>query len=1096
MGFATRPGTMPDTEIICILLSSGLILAVDEISVAWKWEGNQRLIGLVSMAQTCGMCFSERCLRRAIAFEVGRGYRNVLGRKMRFDSFLCSKFSKLYSRLKHKLPEKILDELKSYETATIYDRSKLLNKVSLFMGYNNIHDLVENEKARKDSDIMKDAVDSISLSLACKRFPSIILGSSSSLVLYDGTKSYSEIEIIQAGEGHNQLVPGPGTKWLYPDSFCETWPSLCALKESSDDALMNSSETKKQSNDDASIISSTTVKESVFCNTLKESSSVVQKSSAAIDEANIGALKNSSVLFEESITATEKPNVGASSVMKESTAGEPMSSFITLEESSVAPLQLILDTPIEKVSGLSKRQWQLLEKCGFHTLRKLLHHFPRTYANLQNALVGIDDGQYLIFFGKILSSRGVKASYSFSFLEVVVGCDVADTESTSEDTAASSSENKRSIYLHLKKFFRGARFTNYGFLRCLEGKHKEGDIVCVSGKVRPMRPDHYEMREYNLDVLEDEQDLSLRAEGRPYPIYPSKGSINSNQMRDIIWRLVQELPAKIDPIPNDIIEDFGLVSLYEAYLGIHRPKGLYEADSARKRLIFDEFFYLQLARLFQMLEGLGSQIEKDGLLDKYRKPELNAVFIEGWSDLTKRFLRALPYPLTPSQLTAVSEIIWDLKRPVPMNRLLQGDVGCGKTIVAFLACVEVIGSGYQAAFMVPTELLAVQHYERFLELLENMDTDDTKPSVALLNGSTPARQARLIRQGLLNGEISMVIGTHSLIADRVEFLSLRIAVVDEQHRFGVVQRGRFNSKLYYTTISPKLAAPNSSGATEAQRCMAPHVLAMSATPIPRTLALALYGDMSLTQITDLPPGRVPVDTHIILGDDTGLEKVYQMMQNELEDGGKIFLVYPVIKQSEQLPQLRAAVAEIDTVSQKFSNYSCGLLHGKMKSDEKDDALRRFRTGETRILLSTQVIEIGVDVPDASMMVVMNAERFGIAQLHQLRGRVGRGQRKSKCILVSPTVSSLNRLKVLQDSSDGFYLANMDLLLRGPGDLLGKKQSGHLPEFPVARLEYDGNTLQDAHHAALKVLGTSHNLEQFPALKAELSMRQPLSLLGD
>ncbi|CAM8883886.1 unnamed protein product [Rhodiola kirilowii] len=1022
----------------------GLILAVDEISVAWKWEGNQRLIGLVSMAQTCGMCFSERCLRRAIAFEVGRGYRNVLGRKMRFDSFLCSKFSKLYSRLKHKLPEKILDELKSYETATIYDRSKLLNKVSLFMGYNNIHDLVENEKARKDSDIMKDAVDSISLSLACKRFPSIILGSSSSLVLYDGTKSYSEIEIIQAGEGHNQLVPGPGTKWLYPDSFCETWPSLCALKESSDDALMNSSETKKQSNDDASIISSTTVKESVFCNTLKESSSVVQKSSQAIHEANIGALKNSSVLFEESITAAEKPNVGASSVMKESTAGEPMSSFINLEESSVAPLQLILDTPIEKVSGLSKRQWQLLEKCGFHTLRKLLHHFPRTYANLQNALVGIDDGQYLIFFGKILSSRGVKASYSFSFLEVVVGCDVADTESTSEDTAASSSENKRSIYLHLKKFFRGARFTNYGFLRCLEGKHKEGDIVCVSGKVRPMRPDHYEMREYNLDVLEDEQDLSLRAEGRPYPIYPSKGSINSNQMRDIIWRLVQELPAKIDPIPNDIIEDFGLVSLYEAYLGIHRPKGLYEADSARKRLIFDEFFYLQLARLFQMLEGLGSQIEKDGLLDKYRKPELNAVFIEGWSDLTKRFLRALPYPLTPSQLTAVSEIIWDLKRPVPMNRLLQGDVGCGKTIVAFLACVEVIGSGYQAAFMVPTELLAVQHYERFLELLENMDTDDTKPS------------------GLLNGEISMVIGTHSLIADRVEFLSLRIAVVDEQHRFGVVQRGRFNTILHYYK-PPNWPAPNSSGATEAQRCMAPHVLAMSATPIPRTLALALYGDMSLTQITDLPPGRVPVDTHIILGDDTGLEKVYQ--------------------RSIQSPKSSLTTA-VD------------YYNGKMKSDEKDDALRRFRTGETRILLSTQVIEIGVDVPDASMMVVMNAERFGIAQLHQLRGRVGRGQRKSKCILVSPTVSSLNRLKVLQDSSDGFYLANMDLLLRGPGDLLGKKQSGHLPEFPVARLEYDGNTLQDAHHAALKVLGTSHNLEQFPALKAELSMRQPLSLLGD
>lgn len=1062
------------------------------------------------MSQPCGMCFSEKCFTRALACEVGRGYRNVLSRKMRFDSFLCSRFSKLYSRSKHKVPEKILDELKSYDRPNVSDRPRLLNKVSLFMGYNNIHDLMGDDKTMKDCDIMKDAVDSFSLSLACKRFSSITLGSSKTLVLYDGTKSYSEIESKQSGESDNQHLPGiMGTKWPYPDGFCETWPSLGALTDSNDNEWTNSSTTTEHL--------STTVKDSVFDNTPNEYTSLAKNSAVAINESKNGALNDSSVVFKdcitheltssltgvnesspctanESFTANVESNVQAwakaSAAAKEST-----SSFTSLEDSNMASLPLVLDTPIENVSGLSKRQWNLLDKCGFHTLRKLLHHFPRTYANLQNALVGIDDGQYLIFFGKILSSRGIKASYSFSFVEVVVCCDIAETESTSERIAPCS-ESKRSIYLHLKKFFRGARFTNYGFLKSLEGKYNEGDIVCVSGKVRPMRPDHYEMREYNLDVLEDDQDVSLRAEGRPYPIYPSKGSLNSNQLRDIIWRLVQELPANIDPIPINIIKDFGLVSLNDAYRSIHRPKDLHEADSARKRLIFDEFFYLQLARLFQMLEGLGSQIEKDGLLDKYRKPELNAVFVEGWSDLAKNFLSALPYTLSPSQLTAVSEIIWDLKSPVPMNRLLQGDVGCGKTIVAFLACVEVIGSGYQAAFMVPTELLAIQHYEKFLEFMGNMDKYDCKPSVALLTGSTPARQARLIRQGLQNGEISMVIGTHSLIAERVEFSSLRIAVVDEQHRFGVVQRGRFNSKLYYTSISSKLATANSGGNTEAETCMAPHVLAMSATPIPRTLALALYGDMSLTQITDLPPGRVPVDTHIIQGNDAGLEKVYQMMQDELEDGGKIFLVYPIIKQSEQLPQLRGAAAEIDAVSQKFSDYSCGLLHGKMKSDEKDDALKRFRSGETRVLLSTQVIEIGVDVPDASMMIVMNAERFGVAQLHQLRGRVGRGDRKSKCILVTPTESSLNRLKVLGDSSDGFYLANMDLLIRGPGDLLGKRQSGHLPEFPVARLEYDGNILQDAHHAALKILGMSHNLDRFPALKAELSMRQPLSPLGD
>lgn len=563
----------------------------------------------------------------------------------------------------------------------------------------------------------------------------------------------------------------------------------------------------------------------------------------------------------------------------------------------------------------------------------------------------------------------------------------------------------------------------------------------------------------------------------------------------LCWAL-NALPVNVDPIPEDISRDFGLVRLNDAYCGIHQPKNFNEADLARRRLIFDEFFYLQLARLFQMLEGLGTQIEKDGLLDTFREPELNAVSFENWSSLTKTLMKALPYSLTSSQLSAVSEIIWDLKRQVPMNRLLQGDVGCGKTVVAFLACMEVISSGYQSAFMVPTELLAVQHYDHILELLENMEPVPCKPVVALLTGSTASKQARIIRQGLQDGDISMVIGTHSLIADKVEFSALRIAVVDEQHRFGVIQRGRFNSKLYNNSVTSRMAAIGSDGSSKGDVHMAPHVLAISATPIPRTLALALYGDMSLTQITDLPPGRIPIETCLVEGSASGFERVYLMMEDELRTGGKVYLVYPLIEQSEDLPQLRGASAEFASISNRFKGYNCGLLHGKMKSDEKDEALRRFRSGELHILLSTQVIEIGVDVPDASMMIVANAERFGIAQLHQLRGRVGRGQRKSKCVLLASTNSSLSRLKVLEKSSDGFHLANMDLVLRGPGDLLGKKQSGHLPEFPIARLEIDGNILQEAHLAALKILGTSHDLQKYPDLKAELSMRQPLSLLGD
>ncbi|KAH9794780.1 ATP-dependent DNA helicase [Citrus sinensis] len=823
----------------------------------------------VAVSQSCGMCFGGKQLRCAIILKAGRGCRNVLGTNMRFSNLLLPKIPKICSRSKHKYAECMLKLVEPYDESSI-PQPKLLKKASVVMGYDSLNDLFKYGRADKD------AMDDFDISLACKRFPCITLGSSPPVGLYDETKAGgSEMKSLLADQSCEAVVSNSMDAELRVDRFglSEAWPSLYP-------ALPNESSTSSE----------------------------------------VGSLP------------------------------------------SEAPIEPLLDKCISCVPGLSKRLYHQLENCGFYTLRKLLHHFPRTYADLQNAQIDLDDGQYFIFIGEIISSRGMKAGCSFSFLEVIVGCEIADTETTSGD------------------------------------------------EVRAMRSNnHYEMREYNIDVLKDEDDLSLRAKGRPYPIYPSKGGLNASLLRDTIARALQALPANFDPVPKEITQEFGLLCLFD------------------------------LGRLYQMLEGLGTQFEKEGLLDKYRKPRLNAAYMEGWSSLTKKLLRALPYSLTSSQLSAISEIIWDLKQPVPMNRLLQGDVGCGKTVVAFLACMEVIGSGYQ---------------------------------------------------DLQTGDITLVIGTHSLIAEKVEFSALRLAIVDEQQRFG-------------------MAMVNSDGSPKDDQHMAPHVLAMSATPIPRTLALALYGDMSLTQITDLPPGRIPIKTYIIEGNEKGYENVYKMMLDELQSGGKVYLVYPVIEQSEQLPQLRAAASDLETISQRFQDYSCGLLHGKMKSDEKDEALRRFRSGETHILLSTQVIEIGVDVPDASMMIVMNAERFGIAQLHQLRGRVGRGVRKSQCILVASSTSSLSRLKVLEKSSDGFYLANMDLLLRGPGDLLGKKQSGHLPEFPVARLEIDGNILQEAHMAALfmisdknlvcymqNVLSKSHDLEQFPALKAELSMRQPLSLFGD
>ncbi|KAK2635364.1 hypothetical protein Ddye_030156 [Dipteronia dyeriana] len=984
----------------------------------------------VVVSQSCGMWFIRKSFQSAIIFEARRGYQSALGRKMRFSNFLPSRVSKLCSRLKFDSTGKMFGK-----ELLVPARSKSRKTVSVLMRYDSFDDFNVNKRAEKQSGMnLKDAMNDVDVPLACKLFPSIILGSSPPVELYDETQLNSDIRSLLEAQSCEEFHPNSiGEKWVDLDTACETKPSL--------------------------------------------HSPLPDASSSIVREEND---------FDSSL------------------GPEP--------QSDVASFELLLDRCVSCVPGLNKRLCRQLENYGFHTLRKLLHHFPRTYADLQNAQIEIEDGQYLIFIGTILSSRGIKAGYSFSFFEVVISCEIADDKATSGhmddnvdswgkktiyfDDNADSGE-KKTIYLHLKKFFRGSRFTSIPFLRSLEGKHKLGDFVCVSGKVRTMHTkDHYEMREYNIDVLKDEDDVSLRAKGRPYSIYPSKGGLNPNLIGNTIARALQLLPVNFDPIPKEITQEFGLMCLYDAYIGIHRPKHIDEADLARKRLIFDEFFYLQLGRLFQMLEGLGTQIEKDGLLDKFRNPKLNAVYMDEWSSLPRKFLKALPYSLTSSQLSAVSEIIWDLKRPVPMNRLLQGDVGCGKTVVSFLACMEVIGSGYQAAFMVPTELLAIQHYEHLSNLLEKIEEDECKPSIALLTGSTPLKQSRTIRKDLQTGDISLVIGTHSLIAESVEFSALRLAVVDEQQRFGVIQRGRFNSKLYNTSVSSSMLTDESNGSSKGENYMAPHVLAMSATPIPRTLALALYGDTSMIQITDLPPGRIPVKTYIIEGNGNGFENVYKMMLDELEVGGKVYLVYPVIEQSEQLPHLRAAAADLETISDRFPNYCCGLLHGKMKSEEKDEALRRFRSGGTHILLSTQVIEIGVDVPDASMMVVMNSERFGIAQLHQLRGRVGRGTRESKCILVASTTNSLSRLKVLERSSDGFYLANMDLLLRGPGDLLGKKQSGHLPEFPIARLEMDGNMLQDAHMAALKILSDSHDLERFPALKAELSMRQPLSIFGN
>uniref|UniRef100_K3YPP9 DNA 3'-5' helicase n=1 Tax=Setaria italica TaxID=4555 RepID=K3YPP9_SETIT len=937
---------------------------------------------------------------------------------MRFRNALGYRLFQWCSRENHTSVRKLL------EVDGTSERSKLLKKVSVLMGYINAQDLVEQQRARRESATELIGVfKEIDFPEISAKFPCIKIGDASPIELYEDSTNMKCKETVLSENLANFIRDSGG--------------NLETVYE-----LPNE------------------------CHPLSQTSTTA-------DDISISE--------ENSLMAQ---HISQEPAVDKETCPETLSDAITSDNS-------ILDKSIRCLLGTTSRQYRQLEDGGFHTVRKLLQHFPRTYADLQNPQGPIEDGQYIMLFGTVISSRGIKVKSTLGFLEVVVGCSIVDTELSSSVKNSHTGAEQKTIHLHLKKFFSGTRFSSQYFLNCMSAKHKEGDLVYVSGKIKKaLSNGHYELKEYTIDGLEGEGEQSSMLDRKPHPIYPSKAGLKPSLLGLSISRALKMLNPDVDPMPPDVLTEFNLPNLFDAYMGIHKPKDRDEADFARRRLIFDDFFYLQLGRLFQMLEAVGTRVEKEELLYKCKNHELNTVGVDDWSPLTKKLLKALPYSLTPSQLNAVKEIIWDLRRPVPMNRLLQGDVGCGKTIVAFLACMEVVSSGFQAAFMVPTEVLAVQHYEHLTSLLDEFDGDD-KPNIALLTGSTSTRESRIIRNAS-----SMVIGTHSLIADKTDFSALRISVIDEQQRFGVVQRGRFNSKLY--TSSSKLSDENTSSdeASDSETFMAPHVLAMSATPIPRTLALALYGDMSLTQITDLPPGRQPIETLALEGNDAGFKTVFQMMRDELIDGGKVYLVYPIIDESEHLPQLHAATAEFDSIKQKFKGYPCGLLHGRMKSDEKDEALSSFRSGETRILLSTQVIEIGVDVPDASMMVVMNAERFGIAQLHQLRGRVGRGKRKSRCIFLASTPSTLPRLKVLEKSADGFYLANADLLLRGPGNLLGKKQSGHLPEFPIARLEIDGGILQEAHHAALKVLAASNDLTLYPRLKVELSMRQPLCILGD
>lgn len=522
-------------------------------------------------------------------------------------------------------------------------------------------------------------------------------------------------------------------------------------------------------------------------------------------------------------------------------------------------------------------------------------------------------------------------------------------------------------------------------------------------------------------------------------IYPlteklrSRGVISRNFF---VWtQAVLESRTVADPIPQSVAQSLGLMPLDSALRQIHLPSSAELLEKARYRLKFDELFYIQL------------DIVRRGRLRHDNTEGYRFRRIADW--FNNFYNRCLPFPLTDAQKRVVKEIRADVNTGRQMNRLVQGDVGSGKTIVALMAMLMAVDNGFQACLMAPTEILATQHYETLSAM-----TAEIGLNIELLTGSTRTAKRKDIHTGLRDGSLHILVGTHALIEDTVEFANLGLAVIDEQHRFGVAQRAR----LWRKNLLP------------------PHILVMTATPIPRTLAMTVYGDLDVSVIDQLPPGRKPVTT--LLRYDNQRQGTYKAVFNQLRMGRQAYIVYPLIDENEKL-DLRSLQEGFETIRQTFPDYKVAMVHGRMKPDEKDYQMQLFASGEARILVATTVIEVGVNVPNASVMIIENAERFGLSQLHQLRGRVGRGADQSYCVLMTKyqiASETRKRLEVMTATTDGFVIAEADMKFRGPGDIEGTMQSGMPFDLHIASLATDGAILQQARLAAEKLLDSDPDLK--------------------
>jgi ATP-dependent DNA helicase RecG len=609
------------------------------------------------------------------------------------------------------------------------------------------------------------------------------------------------------------------------------------------------------------------------------------------------------------------------------------------------------------------------------------------------------------------------------------------------------------------KFFHG------GYL---EGRLKPGQLLILHGKaeIDRMRPARLEMINPQIELLNSEEMDSTEV-GRIVPIYEAIGTFSSKQIRRALHTAAQLVdPRMPDVLPDNLRARLGYPARGEAIVRTHFPEPAESLDAlntfrspAQQRLIFEEFFLYQLS--------LG--------LDRRATRKENAIaFRVREGPIREALKRILPFKPTAAQKRVLAEIVADLEKPAPMNRLLQGDVGSGKTIIALQAAVIAIENGTQAALMAPTEILAVQHFLSARRILSKAGYH-----VELLVSGLKFAEKQAALERIRSGEAQLVIGTHALIEENVQFARLGFVAIDEQHRFGVLQRKRLMDKA-------------------ASHGHAPHVLVLTATPIPRTLSLTLYGDLDVSVLDELPPGRTPIATRVTT--EPHLPGVWESLRREVAAGRQGYIVYPVIEESKL--ELKAAIDEYERLSKEvFPKLKLGLLHGRLPSEEKDDVMQRFYKNEAQILVSTTVVEVGVDVPNATVMVIEHAERFGLAQLHQLRGRIGRGAQKSYCILVAPfrmTDEARARLDTMVRTSNGFEIAEADLLLRGPGEFFGTRQSGELG-FHIANPLRDKDLLELARKEAFALVEDATQREELQRilrmLPGEWQRRYHLAKVG-